>query len=185
MPSMFSHPAVAVGLLPWFRSIANYKAVLITGIVLSILPDIDVVGFKFGIPYGHLFGHRGITHSLSFALVVGGLMAWFLCRTRDIPLKRTWLYLFICMASHGMLDAMTDGGLGIAFLSPFSNERFFFPFQPIDVSSLTIKHFFSQRGLNILGSELVWIWVPMLPIFFVGLLLRRQSRASAAYDEAG
>lgn len=174
MPSMLSHPAVAIGLLPWFRNIAEFRIVLVCGIILSILPDIDVVGFKFGIAYGHLFGHRGFTHSLSFAFVLAGIIAWWLYSSRGIPLKRTWLYLFICTASHGLLDAMTDGGLGIAFLSPFSNERFFLPFQPIDVSSLNIRHFFGQHGLNVLASELYWIWLPMTTVYFIGHFLRRK-----------
>ncbi|MDH5178401.1 MAG: metal-dependent hydrolase [Gammaproteobacteria bacterium] len=184
MPTMLSHPAVAIGLLPWFRQIAEYRAILLTGMALAILPDIDVVGFKLGVPYGHLFGHRGFSHSLFAALLLGGVMAWWLCRTRDIPFKTTWLYLFICMASHGVLDAMTNGGLGIAFLSPFSNERFFLPFQPIKVSSLTVQHFFGQHGLNVLSSELIWIWLPVLPIFLAGMYLRRQSNR-LVYDETG
>src|SRR5947208_5485908 len=40
-------------------------------VVLSVLPDIDVVAFVLGIPYGAPFGHRGAIHSLAFALLVG------------------------------------------------------------------------------------------------------------------
>lgn len=35
-----------------------------------MLPDADVLSFKFGVAYGNVFGHRGFTHSLVFAFVV-------------------------------------------------------------------------------------------------------------------
>ena len=52
------------------------------------------------------------------------------------PRGRTLVFLlFVAMASHGVLDALTDGGRGVGFLIPFSSERFFFPWRPIPVSS--------------------------------------------------
>lgn len=63
-------------------------------------------------------------------------------------------------ASHGFLDAMTDGGLGVAFFSPADNTRFFLPFTPIRVSLIGVSRFFSARGFAVLKSELVWIWLP-------------------------
>lgn len=44
-------------------------AVLWSG--LSLLPDADVVGFRFGVPYAAPWGHRGATHSLMFPVIVG------------------------------------------------------------------------------------------------------------------
>src|SRR5260221_3598765 len=38
---------------------------------LSLLPDIDVVGFLRAVPYGAPWGHRGATHSLTLALAGG------------------------------------------------------------------------------------------------------------------
>jgi hypothetical protein len=35
--------------------------------------------------------------------------------------------LFLATAGHGLLDAMTNGGLGLAFFSPFDNHRYFLP----------------------------------------------------------
>jgi len=71
-----------------------------------------------------------------------------------------WTYLFLATASHGLLDAMTDGGLGVAFFSPFNNDRYFLPWRPIRVSPIGISRFFSDRGLEVLASELLWIWLP-------------------------
>ena len=56
MPSVISHAAVAVaaGLAFAPRDVPNHFWSL--SIACSIIPDTDVIGFSFGIPYGHLFG---------------------------------------------------------------------------------------------------------------------------------
>jgi inner membrane protein len=57
---------------------------------------------------------------------------------------------------------MTDGGLGIALLSPFDNHRYFFPWTPIVVSPIGLRGFFSQWGLEVMISEVTYVWVPLL-----------------------
>jgi inner membrane protein len=61
-----------------------------------------------------------------------------------------------------VLDAMTNGGLGVAFFSPLNAQRYFFSYRPIQVSPIGIGHFFNGRGLSILMSEVLWIWWPAL-----------------------
>jgi inner membrane protein len=68
--------------------------------------------------------------------------------------------------SHGVLDAMTDGGLGVGFFIPFSDERYFFPLRPIPVSPLSIESFFTSFGWSILKAELLFIGFISL---FVGI----------------
>ena len=130
--------------------------------VCAMLPDADVLAFRFRIPYSHMFGHRGFSHSFFFAALVA-LVATYLLRRSDsaIPMAKTWAILFVAMASHGILDSMTSGGgLGIAFFAPFSNERYFLPWRPIRVSPIGIRRFFSPPGVAVLSSELVWVWIP-------------------------
>ena len=117
MPTILSHPAVA---LPFASRMP--RRVVFLGVIGSIIPDADVAAFAFGIPYAHTFGHRGFTHSIAFAALFA-LLATFLVRGRI----GTFAFLFLCTVSHAILDAFTDGGLGVAFFSPFSNERYFFP----------------------------------------------------------
>src|SRR5439155_65912 len=74
--------------------------------------------------------------------------------------RALWLYLFVATASHGCLDALTDGGLGVAFFSPFSNARYFFPVRPIRVSPIGLQAFMSGDELTILASEARWVWLP-------------------------
>lgn len=157
MPTILTHAAVT---LPFLGCLP--RRVLFAGVLGTIIPDADVVAFVFGIPYEHTFGHRGFTHSIVFALLFAAL-ATLLVRGRIAA----FTFVFVCTMSHGVLDAFTDGGLGIAFFSPFSNERYFFPWQPIRVSPLGAG-FFSGRGLETLKSELVWVWVPCVVVALLG-----------------
>ena len=90
-----------------------------------------------------------------------------------------WLYLFLATASHGFLDAMTDGGLGVAFFSPFDNTRYFFTWTPIRVSPIGISRFFSARGLAVVKSELLWVWVPALALIAVVWFAQSRIRTQA------
>ena len=137
-------------------------------VICSVLPDIDVIGFHYGIPYESLWGHRGITHSIPFALVLSWVVVFLFFSARQWqPIRwRLFAFFFLITASHGVLDAMTNGGLGIAFFAPFDESRYFFPVRPIAVSPISIRDFLtSSRSLPILQTEIVWIWVPALVIF--------------------
>ena len=137
-----------------------------------MLPDLDVLGFTFGIHYGHFLGHRGFTHSLVFAAAVALAGTFTLARGGHSLRALTWVYLFLATASHAVLDALTNGGLGVAFFAPFDNGRYFFPFTPIDVSPIGIS-FFTARGLSVLANELVWIWLPSVVVATGSSLLWR------------
>ena len=129
----------------------------------SALPDLDVVGMKLGIPYASPYGHRGFTHSLLFAAFLG----WIALELLVLGAKRfsmnwwiLWFGLFLATASHGFLDAFTNGGLGVAFFWPFDDTRYFFPWRPILVSPLSVGGFFNERGLRIVASEFHWVLLP-------------------------
>jgi hypothetical protein len=84
-------------------------------------------------------------------------------------------HFFLVTASHGMLDAMTDGGLGVAFFAPFDNGRYFFPWRPMLVSPIGIAPFFSRYGLDVLISEFVWIWIPIGVSVLILRILQRKT----------
>jgi inner membrane protein len=167
MPTILTHPAVAL-LKTWWPRLP--RRVALAGAIATILPDLDVAAFALGIPYEHPFGHRGFTHSIVFALIVTVLFTWML----RVPEYRraTFVFLFLCAMSHPVLDAMTDGGLGIAFFAPFHNERYFLPWTPIRVSPIG-GGFFSARGMETLRSELVWVWLPCVLAAITGRFSRR------------
>ena len=123
---------------------------------LSLLPDADVVGFRLGVPYEAPFGHRGATHSLAFALVVAA-SAWAFAkavRAAELPARRTALIALAVVASHPLLDTLTDGGLGCALLWPLSAERFFAPWTPLPVAPIG-REFLSMEGARVALTELM------------------------------
>lgn len=180
MASGFSHAIAALSIGTCFYGPGIPKRVWAMGAFCSVVPDLDVLGFRFGIRYGDFGGHRGFTHSIVFAALLALVVSLWGFR-RGLPglsLFSIWTYLFLATASHGFLDAMTDGGLGVAFFSPFDNSRYFLPWRPIRVSPIGIGRFFSDRGLAVLQSELVWIGIPA-GLFAVSLWISRRRRVTS------
>lgn len=140
-------------------------------LVCCVLPDLDAVGLWLGVPYAHPFGHRGFTHSLPFAAMIAAAGALFAPPLGAEP----WMafgVLLVSAASHGLLDALTNGGLGVALFSPFSHRRFFLPWRVIEVSPLSPLELFSWRGLRVLHSELRWVWLPCAVFALAGYAAR-------------
>jgi inner membrane protein len=174
--SLISHAAVAVAAGAAFAPRDVPGQFWILAVLCSILPDADVLGFSFGIPYHHVFGHRGFFHSPLFGLLLSILVVFIFFRNVDMFSARWFFYLvffFLLAASHGILDAFTNGGLGIALLSPFDPARYFFPWTPIEVSPIGVKAFFSKWGLAVMKSELQWIWLPSFIMVVLSALIRR------------
>ena len=171
MPTIFSHPAVPFGVAPWFRRLP--PSLVFLGAAISAIPDADVAAFGFGIPYEHPLGHRGFTHSIAFAVVFSAFAAYAYQRLSNrSPFATAWAFLFIALVSHGVLDAMTNGGRGVGFFIPFSNRRYFLPFRPIRVSPIGAEHFAAKAGV-VLRSELLWVWTPLAIVWAIGLLRKR------------
>jgi len=180
MASAFGHAAAAVALGQGMsaRLRSDWKFWYLT-VLCSILPDVDVLGYKTGVAYGDLWGHRGLTHSLIFALALGVWAAWRLSRLGFSRGEKIRLALFFALvtASHGFLDAFTNGGHGVAFFSPFHTERYFFPWTPIEVSPIGIQQFFTSRGWEVIRSELLWVFLPSL---IIGIVLRWVEKITTA-----
>jgi len=176
MASVFSHAIAAAAISAAFTRSPQPARFWVLGMTCAMLPDADVVAFALGIPYDHALGHRGLSHSLAFAAALAGIVVAAAFRGEQYAARRRglWAYFFVATASHGMLDAMTTGGLGVAFLAPFNDSRFFFPWRPILVSPISIARFFSERGLAVMRSEVEWIWLPSMALAAVGYFLRRR-----------
>ncbi|MCU0685933.1 MAG: metal-dependent hydrolase [Polyangiaceae bacterium] len=124
---------------------------------LSLLPDADVLGFAWGIRYADPWGHRGASHSIAFALALAalGALAAAVDRRDGLSARRVALATALVVGSHGLLDALTDGGLGVATLWPFSTQRYFAPWQPIPVAPIG-RGMFSAEGAHVLWFEALW-----------------------------
>ena len=173
MHTIVSHAAVPIAgaLILGRRKIPI--PVMVAGIAFAMLPDADVIGFRFGIEYADSWGHRGATHSLLFA-AIAALFATAILRPQKYLIAST--FLFISMASHGLLDTLTNGGLGAALLWPVDDARYFAPFTPIAVSPIGLTNFISERGLRVLISEAIWIWTPLTALTGAVLILRQRSK---------
>jgi len=175
VPTIISHTVVAVATGKAFapKDVPAYFWLL--SIICSIIPDADVIGFHLGVPYGHFFGHRGFFHSPFFGLLLSLFIVCIFFNNETIFSKQWFFYFiffFLLSASHGILDALTNGGLGIALLSPFDNTRYFFPWTPIMVSPLGVKGLLSNWGLMVIISEILWIWLPSFVIVVISILVR-------------
>jgi inner membrane protein len=176
MPSAFTHAFVGAALTPLAPRPDRGARLAVELAVVSMLPDLDVIAFAFGIPYAHPLGHRGLSHGLPFAAGLALLLPLVLHRDARPGSRRWWALVglfFAACASHGLLDACTDGGLGVGLLLPFSNARVFFPWRPIAVSPIGVGAFFGEWGLRVLRSELIWIWLPVGALSAALILVRR------------
>lgn len=182
MASAFSHAVAALSIGSCFYRPQIPKSVWVAGVACSVIPDLDVIGFHFGIQYRDFWGHRGFTHSLLFAVLLASaivvVMSWR--GTSGIGRFALFGYLFLTTASHGLLDSITNGGLGVAFFSPFNNNRYFLPWRPVRVSPISVSRFFTPRGFAIMQSEFLWIWLPAILFAAMVLTLRRMSQSEAA-----
>jgi inner membrane protein len=126
---------------------------------LSFLPDADVIGFGLGIRYEDAWGHRGATHSLAFSLALGIAVGLFAPRFGR-PAVRTGLIATLVVASHALLDTLTDGGLGCALLWPFDLTRYFAPWTPLPVSPIGFGYL-SPYGFYVAVTEIA-VFAPLL-----------------------
>ena len=155
MPTVITHAAVPLCLGLGLGTKVVPPRLLFAGIVLAMLPDADVLAFKFGVAYGNIFGHRGFTHSLLFALVVPILCVLAGRRWFRASVMRCWLFL-----------------TGVGWLWPWSDERFFAPWQVIKVAPFALSRYTTPYGHQVIISELLWVWLPGMVL--MGLLWWRR-----------
>jgi inner membrane protein len=144
---------------------------------LSMSLDADVLGFRFGIKYADPFGHRGATHSFVFALLVT-----ICCALLSLPFKfpkiRTLAIVFCVVASHALLDTLTDGGLGCALAWPFDDTRYFASWRPLPVAPIGAR-VLTAHGFQIMATE----FLGFLPVFLFACWPRRNSATNGQSRE--
>jgi inner membrane protein len=164
------HIAVGMAAGRWWNPARPGRAMLGLS-ALAMLPDADVIGMACGVPYGAPWGHRGATHSIAIALVTGAAFAWLARRSTTRPVAAAFVVAILVAVSHGLLDAMTDGGRGIALLWPMTTTRYFFPWRPIPVAPIGLG-FLSEEGLAVAA----WEAALFMPVFAYALWPRRWRR---------
>ena len=164
MPSSLAHAmvAVAVGSAAAPRSLL--RPFLIIGAMCAVLPDIDAIGRPFNAVSGDLEflgGHRAFTHSIAFAVLLGGLVSAVTLVSARWRRHRMRLAIFIAVvtACHGALDVYTSIGARttpVQFFSPFSSRGYTASWHPI----------------NGPFSELFLILIPLIAVTRIAWYLR-------------
>lgn len=171
MATIISHGLVALAIGASAPTPQITSRVILAGILLAMIPDADVISFSLGIAYDSPLGHRGLTHSILFSIVIALVTSIIFFRDKHAGKQSVslyvFLYLFICSISHGILDAFTSGGRGVGFFIPFINERYFFSWRPILVSPIGIENFFSSWGWAVIKSEMKYIMLPCVFYFII------------------
>jgi inner membrane protein len=174
MPTIFSHAlfATVLGKSAISKSV-SFRFWFLTA-VCAMIPDIDVIGYSFGAERGSIFSHRGFTHSIFFAVLFGSFAALIAHKFLQTGISLTKLIVFFALAvfSHPLLDMLTNGGSGVALFAPLSTARFAFPWRPIEVSPIGFG-FFSARGIVVILSEFVWVWIPAITILGLSMIVRK------------
>ena len=175
MATVFSHALVGAAIVSLFpKKYRNKKSYGIAALS-AVVPDFDYLGFIQRIPYDSLWGHRGMTHSILFAVLLAAVFAIWAKNKNEKTYLGFFILFFLTTISHACLDACTNGGLGVAFYSPYNTLRYFFPWRPIQVSPMGMG-FFSERGLVVLLSEFYWIILPSVMIFLVRGILNKAKK---------
>ena len=169
MPTIMTHAVVPLALAAAAGPSRIAPKVALAGAAFAMLPDADVIGFSLGVEYADTWGHRGATHSLVFAVLCAAGLALVWRQARSL-----WAFAFLAlaMASHGLLDTLTSGGLGAALFWPFDNARIFAPVTPVRVSPIGAD-FLSWRGIATLVFEALWIWLPCAALVVASYIFRK------------
>lgn len=172
MPSFFGHAVAGYAISSAFHRGRPPRRVWILATACAVAPDLDwFTGFldvqnRFGL------AHRGLFHSLLAAGLLAAL-AVLLGLDRGRRTLRNGMCIALATFSHGLLDACTFGGTGVAFLQPFSDAHFVAFWQPIFVSPIPLSGRLTDWLLFSLGTEALWIGGPALLAILVSRFLGR------------
>ena len=118
-----SQAVLGASLSQCFAKKEKFKVASIAGALGGLLPDIDVLIHSSSDPLLALQFHRHFTHSLLMVPVLAlpvAFVVWYFSK-KKITFREIYLYAFLGVLTHGLLDACTS--YGTQLLWPFSNMR--------------------------------------------------------------
>lgn len=176
MPMTTTHALIPIAAGLAFASRPTPWRLLIAASAAAAFPDVDSLShLVFKIPATSIYSHRGAMHSL-FVAVVAGLIAAVLHKRLKVRPLTAGVVIAAAMASHGILDMMTNAGRPVAYLWPLSSVRLYADWRPIQVPSVHLAHLFTQAVVR-LRSE---FWQLILPMFVAAGAIRGARAAVAA-----
>lgn len=135
MATFLTHPLFGAG-AAYVVSPSRYERskFIVLSTLCQWLPDIDTCAYVFAISDNHPLGHRGLAHSLVFAVLVAFCVVRY--GYRDAPLLSPRYcaltgWFFLITALHGVFDAMVHASPGVMFFRPFDHTRYLLPWQPL------------------------------------------------------
>ena len=168
MPMTTTHALVPLAAAVAFANRPFNWRLVITAMIAASVPDADGIWSHFiHPPPASFLAHRGAAHSLFAALLAGLVASGFHKWLRVGPLA-AGVVVAASMASHGILDMMTDMGKPVAYLWPLSSVRLFADWRPIHSGQVHWAHLIVQAFAR-LNSEL---WQLIVPMFVIGLAIR-------------
>jgi inner membrane protein len=168
MPMTTTHALVPIAAALAFSDRPVPWRLVLAASVAAALPDADwVVHHVFRVPVSSIYAHRGAGHSLFAALAVG-VAAAFLHKWLKVGALTAGVVIAAAMASHGILDMMTDSGQGVGYLWPVSSVRLFADWRPIHSGPVHMAHAIPEAMVR-LQSEL---WQLIAPMFALALGVR-------------
>lgn len=132
MASPWAHAIAGAAVGAFYQSPPQRRRVITLAAICGVLPDLDLIGWPLGVSTFTLWGHRGLTHSIAFAVVLGLAVATLIPSITRRERAVAAFVLVLATATHSVLDAMTTySPTGPAFWAPFSNARYRFAWMPL------------------------------------------------------
>jgi inner membrane protein len=130
------------------------KQALLIGALAQSLPDIDSVASLWLNSTDDLLAHRGITHSILFAilssLILAAIFRW-VHRTKDMAYRQWIIFLGTEIFTHILLDACNNYGTG--WFEPFNHYRVSFNILFVADPFFTIGSLIATVALLILKTK--------------------------------
>lgn len=172
MPMTMTH-----ALVPFAATIAFSRRpipwkLMIVAAFAAAAPDIDAASSHFWrLPPSSIYVHRGAAHSLFVALAAGMIAAAFHKRLGVRPLT-AGVVIAASMASHGILDMMTESGRPVAYLWPLTSVRLLADWRPFHSGAVHRAHLAADVVARF-QSELWQLIIPMFAIAVIVWICRR------------
>jgi inner membrane protein len=177
MPMTTTHALLPLAVTVGFAKRPVSWRLVVVAAAASAAPDVDGLFKHFlGVMPNGIWDHRGAAHSLFVALACGLLASTFHRWLRVRPLTAGVL-IALAMASHGLLDMMTDVGQPVAYLWPVSSVRLFADWRPLHSSPVHLTHFLTLLFQRFL-VEMRQLIGPMFLAAFAVRGLRKASRVT-------
>jgi len=158
--SPWAHAIAGAAVGAFYQAPRHRRRVISLAAICAVAPDLDLIGWLLGISPFTLLGHRGLSHSIAFAVMLGVIAA----TTLQHPVARRHriaaaVVLIVATGTHGVLDALTTyAPTGPAFWAPFSNHRYRFSWMPLTGAG-GVKTDFGQEALYVCLPALVLLVV--------------------------